>query len=69
MSKAPKNGLLTSSASQQLPGPGSYASSKKFGSEARKAFLTGKPSDIHRNDSPGPGKYDVRDAMVKCTSP
>ena len=69
MSKAPKGSLLISQSNKALPGPGSYSTSKQFGSEARKAYITGRPAETERNDSPGPGKYDAKDALVKCTTP
>ena len=31
--------------------------------------MAGKGAETVRNDSPGPGKYDIKDAIVKCTSP
>lgn len=70
MSKAKKNNnLMMSRSTIDLPGPGSYSTNKNFGNDARKAQITGKPAESQRNDSPGPGKYDIKDAIVKYTTP
>ena len=45
MSKAPKITMSVSSSSKALPGPGTYSSAKKFGSDARKAYITGRPAE------------------------
>ena len=53
----------------ELPGPGMYDSPKKFGDDARKVTILGKPSDMTRDTSPGPGYYNANESATKCKNP
>ena len=69
ISQGGKRGLQGNKSCIDLPGPGMYDSGKKFGDDARKVTIQGKPNDNFRDLSPGPGAYDARDEMTKCKNP
>ena len=57
ISQGGKRGLQGNKSCIDLPGPGMYDSGKKFGDDARKVTIQGKPNDNFRDLSPGPGAY------------
>ena len=53
---------------RRLPGPGEYDSpQKEFGQGVQSVTIRGRPEDIKRDKSPGPGKYDPTDSIVKAS--
>lgn len=52
---AQKPNLFNSKSTRDLPGPGNYNYLKKFGEDAQKVTILGKPQDSINNNSPGPG--------------
>lgn len=47
------------------PGPGEYDSPTRFGDDAQTVSIRGRPRDISRGDSPGPGNYDPNTSITK----
>jgi hypothetical protein len=47
------------------PGPGDYDSPIRIGWDSPSITIRGRPEDIIREKSPGPGKYDPQDNAIK----
>ena len=61
---APQRHSLVSKSLAQLPGPGTYANTGKFGREGPQYTMGTKKGEKY-SDTPGPGVYDPNDALSK----
>ena len=56
---------LVSKQAREAPGPGNYEKHDEFGKNAKSYTMRGKPQDLNRNDSPGPGHYSPSHDVIK----